>query len=365
MKLFNLRAFTIGLGFAGLLAGAIFLGSGQLRHFDPALYWYAVGSLLAAFTVAYRFTIWAERPPSRMYFKRGLQLIFRRGPLLLFKNSASATPGPMKASLPRPIINAGLTLGSQYAAQDFIRKRSLYRWIMHLCLSGGCTLAFAVTFPLVFGWVHFQSVPDHPERYEMAAFGVTLTSFSIHSFQAFLTFNLLNISALIVMVGLVMAGYRRLTDPGERATQTFFEDILPLIIILAVTATGLMLTASYALMEGAGHGFIAVVHMLSVLLLLFYIPFGKLFHIFQRSSHLFVKIYHKAGDSGPRASCKRCKVEFASLMHVEDLKTVLDQLDFNYRYEAEGGHDQVHYQDICPPCRRKLLTVNQGIGIGR
>ncbi len=52
-------------------------------------------------------------------------------------------------------------------------------------------------------------------------------------------------------------------------------------------------------------------------------------------------------------------------MHVEDLKTVLDQLDFNYRYEAEGGHDHVHYQDICPPCRRKLLTVNQGIGIGR
>lgn len=363
MKLIHLRAFAIGLCFTALLALAIYLGSGRLHHFDPALYWYAVGSLMAAFAVAYRFTIWAERPPSRMYFLRGLQLLARRGPRLLLKKTENGLPDEVEAPLSRPMIEAGLTLGTHYAAQNFIRKRSLYRWIMHLCLSGGCTLAFAVTFPLVFGWVHFATPPDNPEIYEIAAFGITLDSFSIHSFRAFATFNLLNISAVIVMIGLVMAGYRRLTDAGERATQTFFEDILPLIIILAVTATGLMLTASYSLMGGAGHGLLAVVHMLSVLLLLFYIPFGKLFHIFQRSSHLFVRLYKKAGDAGPRASCRRCQEEFASLMHVEDLKTVLDQLDFNYRYDTEGG--DVHYQDVCPPCRRKLLAINQGLGIGR
>jgi nitrate reductase gamma subunit len=44
-------------------------------------------------------------------------------------------------------------------------------------------------------------------------------------------FNLLNISAILVLVGLVLAGWRRLTDPGERATQTFYEDIMPLLLI--------------------------------------------------------------------------------------------------------------------------------------
>jgi hypothetical protein len=46
-------------------------------------------------------------------------------------------------------------------------------------------------------------------------------------------------------------------------------------------------------------------------------------------------------------------------MHVEDLKTVLDQLGFNYRFGV------VHYQDICPPCRRRLLVVNQGKAVAR
>ena len=361
MSVLNLRALTSGVGLAAIVALAIHLGSGGLRHFDPALYWYAVGSIVAAFAVAYRFTIWAERPPSRMYFKRGLQLLFRRIPPVAVEEKVSnRARDDGEPSMPKAFVDAGLTLGTQFVVQDFIRKRSLYRWVMHLCLSGGCTLAFAVTFPLVFGWVYFKTPAHNAEIYEATIFGVKAGSFGIHSLQAFLTFNLLNISAVIVMIGLVMAGYRRLTDAGERAKQTFFEDILPLLIILAVTATGLMLTASYALMGGAGHGLIAIVHMLSVLLLLFYIPFGKLFHIFQRTAHLFVRLYKRAGESGPRAHCHRCKEDFASLMHVEDLKTVTAQLDLNFRYEGD-----LHYQDICPPCRRRLLAVNQGATIGR
>ena len=71
----------------GLLGGAalvlavgagIWLGSHGLRHFDPAVIGYAIGTLLAAFAVGYRFVTWAQRPPSRMYFKRGLQLLFQR-----------------------------------------------------------------------------------------------------------------------------------------------------------------------------------------------------------------------------------------------------------------------------------------------
>ena len=42
-------------------------------------------------------------------------------------------------------------------------------------------------------------------------------------------------------------------------------------------------------------------------------------------------------------------------MQIDDLKDVLGELDFNYQF------GQLHYQDVCPPCRRRLLARNQGL----
>ena len=50
-------------------------------------------------------------------------------------------------------------------------------------------------------------------------------------------------------------------------------------------------------------------------------------------------------------------------MHVNDLKRVLDQLGFDYRFVAPQG--EAHYQDICPACRRRALALNQGRLLGR
>ena len=352
------KALVAGAALAALVAAGIVVGSGALTHFDPALTGYALGTLLTAFAVGYRFMVWAQRPPSRMYFKRGLQLFFRR---------AAAAPTPeqpaKRASLPHGAGTLGYALARNFVAQEFIRRRGGYRWIMHLCLSGGCTLAFAITFPLVFGWIHFESFADNAEMYRVKLFGAAVDSFSVHSFKAALMFNALNISAVLVLVGLVMAAIRRVTDAGERATQTFFEDILPLLLIFAVTATGLALTVSYKFLGGRGHGLWAVVHMASVVALLLYIPFGKLFHIFQRTCSLAVSRYKKVGATGPRAHCRACGEDFASLMHVEDLKVVLDELGFDYRFATPRG--RVHYQDICPACRRRMLALNQGRSVGR
>jgi hypothetical protein len=254
-------------------------------------------------------------------------------------------------------------VATDFAAQNFIRRRSVYRWIMHLCLSGGCTLAFAITFPLVFGWVHFEPGAENAEVYRVNVLGFSAGTFNVHSFQAWVMFNLLNISAVLVMIGLVLAGIRRLVDAGERAVQTFAEDILPLLLIFAVSASGLMLTASYKLMAGRGHSQVAMFHTISVIALLFYIPFGKLFHMFQRTCALCVSLYKAAGAAGPRAHCRRCGDDYASAMHVNDLKTVLDQLGFDYRFATPRG--EAHYQDICPACRRRALALNQGRLLGR
>ena len=348
---------------AGLLAVggvvlAIAVGSQGFRHFDPALTGYAVGTMLAAFAVGYRFMMWAQRPPSRMYFKRGLELFFRR---------AGSAPREPKSAIKPPVPHGAGTLGyalaRNFIGQEFIRRRGGFRWIMHLCLSGGCTLAFAITFPLVFGWIHFESFADNAEMYRVKMFGLAVDSFSVHSLKGLVMFNALNIAAVLVLVGLVMAAIRRLTDAGERATQTFIEDIVPLLLIFAVTATGFALTVSYKFLAGRGHGLWAIVHMASVVALLIYIPYGKLFHMFQRTCSLCVSRYKKAGATGPRAHCRSCGGDFASQMHVDDLKVVLDELGFNYRFGTPRG--RVHYQDICPACRRRLLALNQGRSVGR
>ena len=351
------------------VTAGIYFGSRGFADFDPAVEWYSIGSVLAAFAIGYRFTVWAQRPPSRMYFKRGAQILFRKISIRSSRREEAHSPNSqssqslLTSAATNPELELTRSLASNFAAQNFIRRRSYYRWIMHLCLSGGCTLAFAITFPLVFGWIHFETLASNAEIYRSHVFGVAVDEFSIHSAKAFVIFNLLNFSAVLVMIGLVMAAIRRATDAGERATQKFFEDILPLLLIFAVTATGLMLTVSYKFMAGRGHGGVAVVHMICVIALLFYIPFGKLFHMFQRTCSLCVSLYKKAGDAGARAHCRRCGENFASQMQVEDLKTVLDQLGFNYRFATPNG--EIHFQEICPPCRRKLLALNQGRSVGR
>ncbi len=368
------KALTAGLAAALAVMASIWLGSRGLKHFDSALVWYAIGSVLAAFAVGYRFAVWAQRPPSRMYFQRGLQLLVRRN----FKPQVSGfrpdTTAISRFNVPTfqrfnastvssPALTIGRSLASDLIAQNFIRRRSVYRWIMHLFLSGGCTLAFAITFPLVFGWVHFEPFKDNAEMYSVNLFGFNVDSFSVHSSKTLVLFNALNISAVLVLIGLAMAAIRRMTNAGERAVQMFFEDILPLILIFAVTATGLMLTVSYKFMAGRGHSPMAFVHMISVIALLFYIPFGKLFHMFQRTCALCAALYQRAGEVGPRAHCLRCGEDFASEMHVSDLKLVLDQLGFDYRFASPHGN--VHYQDVCPACRRRLLALNQGRAVGR
>ncbi len=354
----HIKTLSIATGtvLASALALLIYLGSGNFAHFDPALFWYAVVSIISTFAVGYRFTVWIQRPASKMYFKRGLQLLFKSRPV------STSTNNTFKK---RQIFNP-LTLALSlkiYLGQAFIFNRSPYRWIMHLCISGGCTLAFAVTFPLVFGWAHFDISPLSAEIYIMKFFGVEVDQFSIHSIKAFITFNLLNIAAIIVLIGLIMAAYRRMTDKGELATQSFYEDILPLLLIAIVTVTGLALTVSYKFMGGYKHQTMAVIHMFSVFALILYIPFGKLFHMFQRLLHLFVALYKNDGIHSEKATCKCCQNSFASLMHVNDLKTILDQLGFNFRFP--NSQTEIHYQEICPPCRRKLLVLNQGKGLGR
>ena len=60
MKRPDRKAFITGSLLVMAVAGGILAGSQGLAHFDPAVTGYAIGSLLAAFAVGYRFTVWAQ-----------------------------------------------------------------------------------------------------------------------------------------------------------------------------------------------------------------------------------------------------------------------------------------------------------------
>jgi len=175
--------------------------------------------------------------------------------------------------------------------------------------------------------------------------------------MGFMIFHGLVWASILVTIGVMLAMRRRMRDHGAAALQQFGEDFLPLILLFAISVTGLMLTASYTWMKGYAYDFLAIVHAITVIFTLLWLPFGKFFHIFQRPAQLGVGFYKEVGEREEPAHCRRCGTPFTSRMHVEDLIKVEEQL--GYRYQIAGSKIE-HYQWICPPCRRSMLALAQG-----
>jgi hypothetical protein len=146
-----------------------------------------------------------------------------------------------------------------------------------------------------------------------------------------------------------------MVDHGAIAVQQFGQDILPLLLLFAISVTGLMLTASYTWMKGYAYEFLAIAHAVTVIGTLLWLPFGKLFHVFQRPAQLGVGFYKEAAQRGAQGRCRRCGTEFAGRLMLDDLETV--ERDLGFTYEMAGGG---HYQEICPKCRRALFGLAQG-----
>ncbi len=324
----------------GLLTVLIVVGSRNLDRFDAALVAYTFASLFAVFGLTLRYAIWLQRPPTALYWRRGWQVFFRRGRLLR---------------------NAGIwsrRVAGEFAANDFIWMRDRPRWLAHMAIMWGCIIAGAITFPLVFGWMSFESVPGQMDLYRVYLFGFPTVSFAHESLAAFFVFHGLVWASLLVIPGVKLAMRRRMRDEGAAALQLFTEDFLPLILLFSVSVTGLLLTVSYTWLRGYGYEFLSLTHAVTVILTLLWLPFGKFFHIFQRPAQLGVEFYKDAAASGEAEPCRRCGHAFASKMHVEDLITVERAL--GYRYEAETAGPVGHYQRICPPCRRAMVALAQG-----
>ena len=321
---------TVGLGVL------VALGSRGGRWLDPALLGYLVACLFACFGVAYRYWAWVERPATRMYFRHTLRTLRSRKALAA-------------------LIRMALLGLDQLLLQRFIGKRSLKRWGAHALIAWGCLLAFAVTVPLVFGWVRFTSAGADASRYQAWFFGFPAGSFPLDSAAAFITFHMLDWAALMVVAGCTLAFVRRRQDEGDAATQRFDMDLAPLLLLIAVSVTGLLLTVSVSFMQGRNYGTLAFLHELTVILLLLSLPFGKLFHVVQRPAQLGVALYKAEGEAEGRIPCRSCGEPFIRANQLRDLKALYATLDLG----AATHGPRTHHLELCPRCKRRLLAKAQ------
>ncbi|HET7035773.1 MAG TPA: hypothetical protein VFI42_08855 [Thermomicrobiaceae bacterium] len=334
----------------------IYVGSRGLRDFDAALIGYAVATVFMAAALTYRYALWLGRPPTWRYFRAGwVEFLswrnFRRYTLLI----------------PR-------AWWTDIFGQTFIKRRSTTRWIMHLCIFWGVIISLLVTIPLTFGWIHFTLVP--PGHYRAWFFGLPVLTFPIGAGSGFAVFHILDFSAVLLIVGLTIAIWRRLTNAGLLTTQRFGFDIMPLVLLFAIAITGLALTASYTWWQGRFYWFISLVHQVTVVLWLLSLPFGKFFHIIQRPASIGVTLYQSVNQDvehygqqtaiPPHASaaapaCPRCGEALPSAQFIADLKGVLGDLGQDYDLGGERGR----LQDYCPTCKRVLRGTAYYTMLGR
>jgi ribosomal protein S27AE len=283
--------------------------------------------------------MWLQRPPTRLYWRRGWSAFLN--PTFLAGN----------------IFGLFRRVFLEFAANRFIFRRGALRGVAHCLIMWGCVWAGAITFPLVWGWIHFKTVPGQLDVYRAYLFGFPIQDFPVDSPFAFVIFHGLVWASVLVIGGVMLAFRRRMIDHGAVAVQQFGHDVLPLVLLFAISVTGLMLTASYTWMKGYAYDFLAILHALTVILTLLYLPFGKLFHIFQRPAQLGVSFYKDASSRADQARCRRCGAGYVSATMIRDLVAVERELGFSYEMPREGP--VAHYQEVCPRCRRALFGLAQ------
>jgi hypothetical protein len=320
-----------------LLVVLIFLGSRGFKDFDSALVGYAVATVFALAAIVYRYTLWITRPPTWRYFKAGWAnfLSWRN-----FRRYTTFIP---------------LAWWHDIFGQTFILKRSLARWVAHMSIFWGVLLSLAITLPLTFGWLRFTLVP--PGHYQLWFFGLPIFQFPIEAGTGFALFHGLDFTALLLIVGVALALWRRTNDVGLLTTQRFGFDLMPLVLLFAIAVTGLALTASSLWWEGRFYWFLSLTHQVTVVAWLISIPFGKFFHIVQRPASIGVTLYQTVNQDvehyraqAQTGRCKRCGQELPSQQFVDDLKATLGELRQNY--DLGGGRGWL--QDYCPTCKRVL-----------
>jgi hypothetical protein len=302
------------------LAVLIFIGTRMFIHIDLNLYGYMVGTIVFLGGFFYRFISWGERPPTKIIMKKGLKVLFRK-------------------STPKTSVE-------HLATYNFIWNRGIYRWTQHILIGWGCVLSCLVTFPLVFGWMYFTM--EENGYYTVVLMGMDVMTIKADGIIAYLSYNALNITAMMVIAGVSMALYRRLKNMQARAEQNIIYDFLPLYLLLFISVTGLALTCMNVFLHGWGQPVMSIIHQYSVIITLIYLPFGKLAHIPFRPMSVLARNYREHYAEQGMKECKVCGKKYVSNEQAQDVINVLAMNEIEFK-----SNDGAHLAELCLQCRRK------------
>ena len=320
----------------GVLIAAIVLGSRNLQNFDPALVIYTFAIIFATWGVIYHYSVWIRKPPTYVYWQRGWQLFKERGIVRSFSTSSrDGRHPPACADIHRETFQTALG----HASDDLLGVRA----------------GNADHVPAGIRMDQFHQCPERPDDVRSPPVRVCRRQFPVAYIYCAASISRTRYCSLSGSGWDCAFLWRRMRDEGARAVQTFAMDFWPIILLFAISITGLALTVSQEWLAGSFYDFIAILHAITVITALLYLPFGKFFHIFQRPAQLGVKLYQRAGDEGEGAICARCGERYASRMHVDDLERVLPQVGFNYSMSGPVGN----WQELCPACKRKSISLAQ------
>jgi len=308
-----------------VLLVAVYVGSGRLAHLDTALLGY-LGATVAAFAATARraSAFWRRRPSA--FYGRALAAAVRD---------------------PRRLRVALRSAGTDLVAQTFVARRSRVRWAAHVLLSLGTLASFAITVPLVLGWLRFAA--DGDARYRAVVFSIPTASFAVDGALGWLAFHALSLAGVAVAVGattFLVLRWRTRALPGAASA----AHVAPLLLLLAVALTGLALPAARhapRLFDVA-----AAAHEVTVVLLLAAIPFSKLHHVLVRPLQIGARLVRTPG--APRAACTGCGAPLAPEAQLAAVQALLGA-----RAAALGAHAAT-----CPACRRRRLATAQSALVG-
>jgi MFS transporter, NNP family, nitrate/nitrite transporter len=378
-----------------ILLVLVYVGTDALHHFDPALYGYAVATTVATIGMTIRITVWLMRPATRTLALNAMRRLFLRvnrrpgvtnpvpagvgrwfgerrhpggyieardrlpqgrggthlpavrggDPGLKPEGDSHAVPGR-----PGPAV-AARNLGNHILLNRFIFRRSVWRGLQHFLTMWGVIGSYAITIPLTFGWLHFEVVNE--TSYAVVVMGLPLFTMPVHGVLAGLIYHGLSTFALITLIGIGMMLVRRLLDRDARVDNRVEYDLVPLYLLLAVTVTGLALTVSHMFAEGWGYPWISGIHQVTVVLMLLYLPFGKLFHIPMRSLAVGADVYHEVGAHEGLMACARCQKVYATRRQIMDVIAVLKESGMSLL--APDG--KTYLAEYCPECRRVIRGI--------
>ena len=298
------------------LVVAVLVGSRGGRDLDPALFGYLAATFVAVIAGAARVSAFWRRRPSAFYGRALLAGL--RDPKRL-----------------RSVVGAA---GRDLGAQRLIANRSRTRWLAHMALSFGTLASFAITLPLVFGWLTFDVEGQH--TYVPMLAGIPVGRIAIDGVLAWIVFHALSLAGGAVTFGAAFFLLLRLRT--RLASRVDWTDLAPLLLLLAVALSGLALPASRQ--SPTAFAIASAFHELVVIAMLVSLPFTKLAHVFIRPLQIGVRLVR--ADDQPRELCVGCGGALAPSAQIAAVEAML---------AARGRHTAGHRRH-CPACKRRLIA---------